>query len=394
VPLVVCATDLHQNLGFELKKEHGLKGWDTDFFDIEDRNLPFSTVALMLRRTFFKTTGMAALASGVPAFRFMEKSDPLYTTRLRKPPRLRAGMTVGLIAPASSFSPEKLTAARQNLSALGLNIRESAHLHAKNGYLAGTDAQRLEDLHWAFSDPEIDAVWCIRGGYGCSRLLPLIDFDLIARNPKVLIGYSDITALHLAIQQHTGLVTFHGPVAASEFPENTLRHFRSVLMEPVLGYTVKIPDAADLPQDEAYQPFVITPGQATGKLSGGNLTLLAALVGTTFAPSYKNKIVFIEDVGEQPYRIDRMLTQMLQGSDLAKAAGIVLGVFADCKPKGDSPSLTLRETLRDRLADLGMPVAYGMPFGHVAHQMTFPYGIQAALDTTLGQLTLLETAVL
>ncbi|MCC6281875.1 MAG: LD-carboxypeptidase [Saprospiraceae bacterium] len=348
----------------------------------------------MQRRFFFKTTGMAALAGGVPALRFMEKTDPLQTTKLHKPPRLRAGMTIGLIAPASPFSEEKRQAAQQNLSALGFQIKESPHLYAQNGYLAGSDAQRLEDLHWAFSDPAIDAVWCIRGGYGCSRLLPHIDFDLIGRHPKVLIGYSDITALHLAIQQRSGLVTFHGPVAASEFPENTLRHFRSVLMEPVTPYTVQIPKAAELPEDDAYQPFVVTPGQATGKLIGGNLTLLAALVGTPFAPSYKNKIVFIEDVGEQPYRIDRMLTQMLQGSDLSKAAGIALGVFADCKPKGDSLSLTLQETLRDRFANLGIPVVYGIPFGHVAHQMTFPYGIQAALDATLGQLTLLETGVL
>lgn len=346
----------------------------------------------MQRRTFFKTTGMAALVVGVPGVHFMEKTGSPHP-KLHKPPRLRAGMTIGLIAPASPFSEEKRLAAHQNLGAMGFQIRESAHLYAQNGYLAGSDAQRVEDLHWAFSDPAIDAVWCIRGGYGCSRLLPLIDFDLIGRHPKVLIGYSDVTALHLAIQQHTGLVTFHGPVAASEFPENTLRHFHSVLMEPVAPYTVHIPDAAELPQDIVYQPFVITPGQASGKLTGGNLTLLAALVGTPFAPSYKNKIVFLEDVGEQPYRIDRMLTQMLQGSDLAKAAGIALGVFADCKPKGDSPSLTLQETLRDRFANLGIPVVYGIPFGHVAHQMTFPYGIQAALDATLGQLTLLETAV-
>ncbi len=348
----------------------------------------------MLRRTFFKTTGMAALASGVPAFRFIEKSDPVDTIKLHKPARLRAGMTIGLIAPASPFSEEKLAAARQNLAALGFQIQESAHFHAKNGYLAGSDEQRLEDLHNAFSNPAIDAVWCIRGGYGCSRLLPYIDFDLIRRHPKVLIGYSDVTALHLAIQQRTGLVTFHGPVAASDFPENTLRHFRSVLMEPTRDYSVQTPVASDLPAGDAYEPFVIMPGQATGRLSGGNLTLLAALVGTPFAPSYKDKIVFIEDVGEQPYRIDRMLTQLLQGSDLARAAGIVLGVFADCKPKGDAPSLTLPETLRDRLGGLGIPVAYGMPFGHVAHQMTLPYGIHAAFDATEGRLTLLETAVI
>lgn len=302
-------------------------------------------------------------------------------------------MTIGLIAPASSFSSEKLASARENLGALGFKIKESAHLYAKNGYLAGSDEERLADLYWAFESPDVDAIWCIRGGYGCSRLLPMIDFDRIGKHPKIFIGYSDVTALHLSIRQHTGLVTFHGPVAASEFPENTLRHFRSVLMDPVIGYKVSIPDKADLPADELYQPFVLTPGRATGKLSGGNLTLLAALVGTPFAPSYKDKIVFMEDVGEQPYRIDRMLTQMLQGSDLDKAAGIALGVFAECRPKGDAPSLTLAETLRDRLGSLGIPVLYGLPFGHVAHQMTFPYGIEAALDATEGSLILAEVAV-
>lgn len=348
----------------------------------------------MQRRTFCTTTGLAALASGIPMPRFMEKTSALAPIKTRKPARLQAGMTIGLIAPASPFSDEKLAAARQNLSNLGLNVRESAHLYARNGYLAGTDEERLADLHWAFSDPGIDAIWCIRGGYGCGRLLPLIDFDLIRKHPKVFIGYSDITALHVAIYEKTGLTTFHGPVAASDFPEDTLRHFRSVLMEPTPDYTVQAPEGADMPEGAEYQPFVITPGQATGALMGGNLTLLASLVGTAYSPVYKNKIVFIEDVGEQPYRIDRMLTQMLQGSDLAQAAGIVLGVFADCKIKGDSPSLSLPETLRDRFAGLSIPVFYGLPFGHVAHQMTFPYGIHAILDASKGALTLTETAVL
>ncbi|MBL7780343.1 MAG: LD-carboxypeptidase [Saprospiraceae bacterium] len=345
----------------------------------------------MQRRTFLSAVGLSALAWRTPLFRSMETTDSL---KLHKPPRLQAGMTVGLIAPASSFTPEKYEAARKNLTALGLKIVESPHLHEKNGYLAGTDEQRLSDLYWAFETPGIDAVWCIRGGYGCSRLLPMIDFNRIRRHRKVFIGYSDVTALHLAIQQHTGLVTFHGPVAASEFPANTLQHFRSVLMEPLTPYIVRIPDSADLPADDLYQPFVITPGSASGPLCGGNLTLLAALVGTSFAPLYRNKLVFIEDVGEQPYRIDRMLTQMLQGSDLRQAAGIALGVFADCKSKGSEPSQTVADTLRDRLGPLGIPVLYGLPFGHVAHQMTFPYGIQAALNANEGSLTLLEKAVL
>ena len=345
----------------------------------------------MQRRTFLSAAGLSALAWRTPLFRHMETAD---TLKLHKAPRLQAGMTVGLIAPASSFTPEKYEAARKNLTDLGLKIVESPHLHEKNGYLAGTDEQRLSDLYWAFETPDIDAVWCIRGGYGCSRLLPMIDFARIRRHRKVFIGYSDVTALHLAIQQHTGLVTFHGPVAASEFPANTLQHFRSVLMEPVTPYIVRIPELASLPEEELYQPFIITPGKASGPLCGGNLTLLAALVGTPFAPSFRNKLVFMEDVGEQPYRIDRMLTQMLQGSDLRHAAGIGLGIFADCKAKGNDPSQTLADTLRDRLGPLGIPVLYGLPFGHVAHQMTFPYGIPAEMDTAAGSLALVERGVI
>ncbi|MBK8427713.1 MAG: LD-carboxypeptidase [Lewinellaceae bacterium] len=172
----------------------------------------------MQRRTFLKPPEWRHLHQVFRRFVLWKKQIRGPTVKLHKPPRLRAGMTIGLIAPASPFSAEKLAAAQQNLAALGFNVKESVHLHAQNGYLAGSDAQRLEDLHWAFSNPAIDAVWCIRGGYGCSRLLPYIDFDLIRRHPKVFIGYSDVTALHLAIGQHTGLVTFHGPVAASDFP--------------------------------------------------------------------------------------------------------------------------------------------------------------------------------
>ncbi len=347
----------------------------------------------MKRRDFFKNTGLATLAAGFPNLNSMAKMPFETESPLLKPARLRAGATVALIAPASPFSEEKIASARKNFEMLGLKIKEGKSLYARNGYLAGSDEQRLADLHWAFSDPEVEAVWCIRSGYGCTRLLPHIDFELIKRHPKPFIGYSDVTALHFAIQKKTGLVTFHGPVAAADFPDNTLRHFRAALMEPVLNYEIKIPGEAEQLPGEEYRPFVIAPGTAQGTLTGGNLSLLAAMVGTAFLPSFRRKIVFIEDVGEQPYRIDRMLTQLLQATDLQKAAGIALGVFADCKPKGESPSLTLEETLRDRFGSLGIPVIYGIPFGHVPHQATFPYGIQAELDTGKGALRLLEAGV-
>ena len=347
----------------------------------------------MLRRNFFKTTGLAAMAATFPSFNIMPKNIEIPRPRLIRPKRLREGATIALIAPSSPPSAEKLAKGIANLMQFGFKIAEGKSLRAQNGYLAGTDAERLADLHWAFQSPEIDAVWCIRGGYGAARLLPNLDYELIRRNPKPFLGYSDVTALHLAIHQRTGLVTFHGPVAASDYPKDTLLHFRSVLMQPIAPYTIVAKREGLESEPPEYQPFVITPGQANGVLTGGNLALLSSLAGTPFAPVFKKKIVFIEDVGEQPYRLDRMLTQLLQATDLAQAAGIALGVFNDCQPKQDSPSLSLPDTLRDRLGGLGIPVVYGLPFGHVTHQATFPYGIEAKLDAENMVLTLLEAAV-
>lgn len=350
----------------------------------------------MRRRDFIVKTGLVGLLSGknLPKMIATGTKDEFLKTKLIKPARLKPGATIGLIAPASPPAEEKFVRAYANLEAFGFKVKPGEFLRAQNGYLAGTDAQRLSDLHRAFSDPEVDAVWCLRGGYGCGRLLPDIDYDLIRKHPKPLIGYSDVTALHLAIHAKTGLVTFHGPVTASEFPENTIRHFKSVLMEPVAPYEIAAPGPDEILPGDEFKPFVIVPGKARGPLMGGNLALLSALAGTPFSPVYKDKLVFIEDIGEVPYRLDRMLTQMLQATDLAKAAGIALGVFTDCRSKGDGPSMTMQETLADRLGNLGIPVLYGLPFGHVAHQATFPYGIEAALDTERQTLTLLETAVL
>ncbi len=346
----------------------------------------------MRRRHFIHQTGLTVLAAAFSAQAAGQISTGENPFR-RKPKRLREGATVALIAPASPVSDEKIIKALANLAALGYNVREGDSLRARYGYLAGKDEARLADLHWAFSDPDVDAVWCVRGGYGVTRLLPHIDYDLIRKHPKPFIGFSDVTALHIAIGQKTGLVTFHGPVAASDFPENTLQHFRAMLVNPQSGYLLRTPDAEEDLTDEAFRPFSIAPGTASGQLTGGNLSLLAALAGTEFEPSFRQKIVFIEDVGEQPYRIDRLLTQLLQATDLNEAAGIALGVFAECGPKNTEFSLSLPETLRDRLGNLGIPVLYGLPFGHVAHQATFPYQIDARLDANNQTLTLLETGV-
>lgn len=350
----------------------------------------------MNRRSFFKQTGLGMAAIGLPASKIlaeMPETKPFGKPHLTKPPRLREGATVGLIAPASPISDEKYQKAVENLTRLGFVIREGKSLRARNGHLAGADAERLADLHWAFSDPEVEAVWCVRGGYGCTRLLPGVDFGLIRRNAKPFIGYSDVTALHLAIGKKTGLVTFHGPVGASDYTDFTLNHFRRVLMLPSPRHEIALPGEGDILLGDEYRPEIITAGRAEGRLTGGNLSLLAALVGTPFCPSFRGKIVFIEEVGEQPYRVDRLLTQLLQGTDLAQAAGLALGVFADCQPKREEFSLTLSATLRDRLGGLGIPVVYGLPFGHISNQATLPYGTWAELDTEKGRLVLVEMGV-
>ena len=347
----------------------------------------------MFRREFLIKSGLLALGTGMRPPINLLKGRSMDQNKLIKPARIKVGATVSLIAPASPPAPEKFERALSNLEMLGFKAKFGTNAYAKNGHLAGTDAERLADLHQAFADPATDVVWCIRGGYGCTRLLNKIDYDLIRQHPKPFIGYSDVTALHLAIHAKTGLVTFHGPIAAADFPADTLDYFKSTLMEPIAPLSIIAPDASRVTEGEAFKPFVIHPGKAKGVLTGGNLALLAALAGTSYLPSFRHKIVFIEDIGEQPYRIDRMLTQLLMATDLKLAAGIALGVFNDCQPKGDA-SLSLRDTLQDRLGDLGIPVQYGIPFGHVSHMATLPYGIEAELNTDTQTLQLLEKAVI
>ncbi|MCB0525333.1 MAG: LD-carboxypeptidase [Lewinellaceae bacterium] len=343
----------------------------------------------MLRRFFLQQTGLALMASGLP---FPFNSNKVLTKKkMLIPKRLKPGATIALIAPSSPPSAEKLAKALDNLQEFGFEVIEGKSLRKQNGFLAGSDQERLDDIHWAFADDAIDAVWCVRGGYGAGRLLHAIDYKLIRKHPKLFIGYSDVTALHLAFYQQCNLVTFHGPVAASDFPEDTLHHFQSVVMKGAANHLIQA-DPENLSGTEL-KPFTISHGTAQGALTGGNLTLLAALTGTKFSPEFKNRIVFIEEVGEQPYRIDRMLTQLLQGTDLSQAAGIALGVFNECEPKPGSPSFSLEDTLRNQLQNLNIPVVYGIPFGHVAHQATLPYGIQAELDADKQSLLLLESAV-
>ena len=270
-------------------------------------------------------------------------------SKIIKPKRLKAGDTLGVIAPSSALPEHVIERALGNLTNLGFKLKLGKHLREQKGYLAGTDAQRLEDLHWAFSDPEVDAVWCIRGGYGAARLLPNIDFKLIKKNPKILIGYSDITALHVAIYQKTGLITFHGPVGTSDYTAFTKPNVLNILTKPTPQYTLMSAEENIKNESNLYKMHVITAGKCRGQLIGGNLSLLSSMDGTPYAlRDLKGKILFMEDIDERPYRIDRMLTQLLQSHDLTQCAGIALGIFNGCNPTPDENSLSLMECLQDR----------------------------------------------
>lgn len=293
------------------------------------------------------------------------------------------------------MSDAEIELAVSNIESLGLRVKTGANIRLKRGNYAGTPAQQADDLHAAFLDSEVRAVWGGRGGSGCSMLLPLLDYGLIRRHPKILVGFLDVTALHLAIHRHAGLVTFHGPAGISTFSGYSVAHLEAVLMEapPTLTIRRAPENAARAQTQPLFRERVFRPGIATGPLVGGNLAVLCALVGTPYAARMKGAIAFFEDINEAPYRVSRMFTQLVQSGDLPAAAGMMLGVFRKCEAPPGEPSLTLEEVLEDALWPIEAPSAYGYSFGHIAQHFTIPLGVRARLDTGAGTLTLLEAAV-
>ncbi len=345
----------------------------------------------MKRRAFAQHLSVAALS--LPLAGELAKSKQ---KNLLKPKRLEKGQTVGLITPGSYATEKAVQQAIENMDKLGLKVKMGKHVGKSYGFVAGTDQERLEDLHAMFSDDAVDVIWCIRGGYGCTRLLPYINYDLVRNNPKVFIGYSDITALHQAFFVAAGLISFHGQNATGEMPEYAQAQIQKVLFREKKRWKIKLAEAnkAKASKDSNYATTTLRAGKATGQLVGGNLTLIAAMAGTPYGMDATDKIVFLEDIGEKPYRIDRMLTQLLQSAHLNKAKGIALGIFNDCEAKPDELSLTLMETLKDRLMDLNVPFVHGLSFGHIEHQCVIPVGAYVELDANEQTIHLLESPVL
>jgi muramoyltetrapeptide carboxypeptidase len=314
---------------------------------------------------------------------------------ITRPRMLKAGSRVGLVAPAGPLLERDDLARGQELCrALGYEPVLFPNTGRAYGYLAGTDDERVADLNAAFADSSLDAVWCLRGGYGLTRILPRIDYKSLAKSPKAVIGYSDITALLCAIYKEVGLVSFHGPIALSSLSPFSRWHFDRILTTPSpAGRLGRVAPPADVLVPGDPRIVTLNGGVATGRLVGGNLSLLQCLLGTRFAPDFEGAILFIEDVGEAVYRIDRMLSHMKLAGALEKLAGVVVGQFTEMTRGDDDGALGFDEVLANFFLPLRIPVAYGFPFGHVTEKWTLPIGVKAKLDASAGELEILEPAV-
>ena len=356
------------------------------------------------RRQFGNLVG--AFAVGAATFSATYASATARVTnparRIIKPAMLKQGDLVGLIAPSGVMDDAVFERGVKNLESFGFKVKVGNNIRAARGGYAGTVAQRLADLHAMFLDKDVKAIWAARGGSGCTALLPGLQYDLIRNNPKVLVGYSDITALHLAIYRHVGLVTFHGPVAPSTPTDFAVTQMQAVLMSPrrQTEINMSVENERKAATQSEFRLRTFKHGVAEGRLIGGNLSVLSALIGTPYAADIENHLLFLEDVGEPPYRIDRMLTQLQQSvgkrgerDGLKRAAGIMLGVFTRSRPTDGDASLTLDEVLDDHFSAMPIPAASGYSFGHIPDQITIPIGINARLDTASRTLTLLEAAV-
>lgn len=312
-----------------------------------------------------------------------------------KPPRLKVGDTVGLINPAgATFHPEDVVVAQEVLTALGLKMKVGEHLLDRRGYLAGSDKDRALDINRMFADADVAAILTLRGGWGCSRLLDLLDYGVIAKNPKILMGYSDITSLLLALNAKTGLVTFHGPVGVSSWNKFSTEFVEKLLFNAEVFSMENPRESGDNLARVKDRVLTINGGKARGKLLGGNLSVLTAMVGSEYLPDFKDNILFLEEVGEEIYRVDRMLTQLKLAGILGSISGFVFGKCSDCGPGKGYGSLTLEEVLDDHIKPLGIPAWYGSMIGHIENKFTIPLGIDAEIDADNGRISLLEPAVL
>ncbi|NJK38700.1 MAG: LD-carboxypeptidase [Oscillatoriales cyanobacterium RM1_1_9] len=302
-----------------------------------------------------------------------------------KPPRLQRGDTIGLISPANFIEQEDLKKISLKAAQLGFEVKPAPHVLDQYGYLGGLDINRARDINTLFADDTVKALLATTGGWGSSRILPLLDYDLIRSHPKIVLGFSDITALLLGLYSQSQLITFHGFLGLAGWNPPTLKYFEKILLQ---GEAVTFENPPNFPVQ------TITPGQAQGRLVGGNLSVLSGLVGSAFVPLWRDKILFVEDVGEDVYRIDRFLTHLKLAGVLDQLSGFIFAQCTRCLDESDpSPTLTLWQVLLDQIRPLGIPAWYGSMMGHVLNQFIVPIGGEVSMDANRGTIQMLETVV-
>ncbi|MDT0642403.1 LD-carboxypeptidase [Zunongwangia sp. F363] len=348
----------------------------------------------MKRRNFIRNIGTAGMA--IPLSSFSSNFNFHTSEEIIRPQALKEGDTIGIISPASAiFESEPYEIARESFGAMGLKVKFGKFAKSRYGHLAGTDEERAAELNSMFADDSINAIIALRGGSGSARILDKLDYNLIRKNPKIFIGYSDITALHLAIFKQTGLVTFHGPVAVSTWNPYSAGHLKALLFNKEAPLLKNPSDKGDELAQTKNRIRTITPGTAKGRLLGGNLSVLTGIVGTEYFPQdWKGKILYIEDVGEKIYAVDRMMSQLRLAGVLKQISGFIFGKCTDCDPGGSGyGSLTLEEVLDSYIKPLNIPAFTGAMIGHIDDNVTIPNGIEAEINAEKGTIQLLQPAV-
>jgi muramoyltetrapeptide carboxypeptidase len=304
---------------------------------------------------------------------------------------LLRGQTVGIISPsAASADRMEYTFAKEAMEAMGLKVKVGSNFKNRFGHLAGTDEERAADFNAMFADPEVKAIICLRGGSGAARILPLIDYEQVKANPKPLLGYSDITALHCALQSQTGLISFHGPNGSGSWNSFHANQFQQLFFDQkLLSFKNEVTKGDDLVA-KGNRIQTLTKGTVEGKILGGNLTVLTALSGSIYYPDFQDAILFIEDVGEDPYRIDRMMSTLKLNGTLGKIKGFVFGQCSDCKPGSGYGAFTVDQIMDQYIIPLNIPAYIGAMIGHISKQFIIPVGARVRLNADQGSITLLE----
>jgi len=332
------------------------------------------------RRQFMTIFGLTVIAAQLPPAAELNT----YSTSIIKPPRLKVGDTVGLINPAAFSYPQEIEPIQKILSAMGLKVKLGTHIFERYGYLGGKDIDRAADVNAMFADSSIQAILTVQGGWGCNRILPLLDYQLIRSHPKIIMGFSDITSLLLAIYARSGVVTFHGPVGISTWSSFTVDHVKQILFN---GEAVTLQNLSQIRVE------TISPGKSRGKLVGGNLSVISATIGSHYLPDWKHTILFVEEVGEEVYRIDRMLTQLKLAGILEQISGFIFGQCIKCDAEDPHESLTLQQILFEHIRPLNIPAWYGSMIGHIQDVFTLPVGADVEIDAIAGTIKLLESVV-